>query len=276
MKKTKNILILIVILMLSCSTNIYAHGGNISGWKDRNSSKIIEYDGKFYGYHNEDGVKHYHQVEWDDENQKWKILNPAVYYDENFNVIDNVEEKETKKVEVKYNKKVDGDTAKFELDGKIITVRFLGINTPETVDKTRGEEPYGKEASDYTEQKLKNANKIELEYDSNALEKDKYDRTLAWIWIDDSLLQKELVENGLAETYMLQNNYKYAGVLQLAEAEAKKNKVGIWSNTISDDSTKIENSIDNDNNNVDKDTTVFIMIIILIMIVIFLKYLKRR
>ena len=45
---------------------------------------------------------------------------------------------------------------------------------------------------------------------------------MAWIWIDDSLLQEELVKNGLARTYMLQDNYRYAGRLQLAEEEAKE------------------------------------------------------
>ena len=68
----------------------------------------------------------------------------------------------TEKIKVKYYEKVDGDTAKFKLSGKVIKVRFLGINTPETVEKTTSEEPYGKEASDYTKERLENANKIEF------------------------------------------------------------------------------------------------------------------
>ena len=73
-------------------------------------------------------------------------------------------------------------------------------------------------------EKLENANKIELEFDKSASEKDKYDRYLAWVFVDDVLLQELLLtENGLAETYMLQNNYKYAGVLQESE-EIAKNK----------------------------------------------------
>ena len=52
----------------------FAHGGNITGWKDKDSDKIVLHDGKYYGYHNEDGQRHYHQVEWDEENQRWVII----------------------------------------------------------------------------------------------------------------------------------------------------------------------------------------------------------
>ena len=265
MKKINKILVLTIITLLSFSMNIYAHGGNITGWNDRNSAKITEYKGKYYGYHNEEGVRHYHQVEWDEAKQKWKIVNSAVYYDENFNVINAVEQEDAERIKVKFNRKIDGDTAEFELNNEIIKVRFLGINTPETVDKNRGEEPYGKEASAYTEEKLKNATKIELEYDSNASEKDKYGRILAWVFVDDSLLQKELVSNGLAETYMLQSNYRYAGVLQLAEEEAKNNKLGIWSSIEQNSDTE---NVNNNEIQITIDRNVLLIVIALILVIL--------
>ena len=219
MKKIKNVIIIIVILMSVGNVSL-AHGGNITGWKDKDSENITEYNGKYYGYHKEDGVVHYHQVKWDEENQKWVIVMPAVYYDENFNKIENDYDENTNKIEVELVEVIDGDTAKFKMNGEQITVRFLGINTKETVDPEIGEEVWGKEASDFTKEKLENATKIELEFDEVADEKDKYDRYLSWIWIDDELLQNLLVENGLAENYMLQNNYKYAGMLQESEENA--------------------------------------------------------
>ena len=73
MKKIKNVIMIIVIL-ISISDVSLAHGGNITGWKDKNSKKITEYNGKYYGYHKEDGVIHYHQVKWDEEKQKWTIF----------------------------------------------------------------------------------------------------------------------------------------------------------------------------------------------------------
>src|SRR5579872_4186314 len=42
---------------------------------------------------------------------------------------------------------VDGDTFKASIGGKVITVRVLGINTPETVDPRKPPECYGPEAS---------------------------------------------------------------------------------------------------------------------------------
>lgn len=239
MKKAGKIFILIFIIILLSYTSVYAHGGNITGWKDKNSDKIIEHNGDYYGYHNQDGVRHYHKVQWNETDQRWDIIGTAICYDENFNIINNYESDDTEKIEVKYSDSVDGDTAKFELNGEIITVRFLGIDTPETVHPTKGEEPYGKDASNFTKEKLQNAKKIEIEYDKNADKKDKYDRHLAWIWVDDNLLQKEIIANGLAKTYMLQDNYKYAGLLQASEETAKEAKLNIWSN---DKETEIQDS----------------------------------
>ena len=266
MKKIKNVIVIIVMLM--CVSNVsFAHGGNITGWKDKNSKNITEYNGKYYGYHKEDGIVHYHQVKWDEENQKWTIVMPAVYYDENFNKIENNYDENTNKIEVELVETVDGDTAKFKMDGQQITVRFLGINTKETVDPEIGEEAWGKEASDFTKEKLKNATKIELEFDSATEEKDKYDRYLAWIWIDDVLLQNLLVENGLAETYMLQNNYKYAGMLQESEETAKNNKIGIWS----DEASNIQNNENEnqiiENNNTENNNLLYVIIGIIIILI---------
>lgn len=249
MKKIKNVIAIIAILI--CVNNVsLAHGGNITGWKDKYSKYITEYDGKYYGYHKEDGVVHYHQVKWDEENQKWVIVMPAVYYDENFNKIENEEDSNTNKIEVKLVSPVDGDTAKFTMDGETATVRFLGINTKETVHPEIGEEAWGKEASDFTKEKIKNATKIELEFDSYAEEKDKYNRYLAWIWVDDELLQNLLVKNGLAETYMLQNNYEYAGMLQESEEIAKNNKLGIWSEETNNSINNVNDNLITENNEI--------------------------
>ncbi|MBR6504781.1 MAG: thermonuclease family protein [Clostridia bacterium] len=244
MKKIRNVIIILLILICVNSMSS-AHGGNITGWKDKYSKNIDEYDGKYYGYHKEDGKKHYHQVKWDEENKRWAIVMPAVYYDESFSKIENNYDENTNKVEVKLTESVDGDTAKFNMNGEQVTVRFLGINTKETVDPEIGEEAWGKEASDFTKEKLKNATKIELEFDNLAEQKDKYDRYLAWIWVDEELLQNLLVKNGLAENYMLQNNYRYAGMLQESEEIARNNKLGIWSEETSDISEDILYSKEN-------------------------------
>ena len=281
MKVVKKIAINLLIIIVLLTTTVNAHGGNISGWKDKNSDKVTLHDGKYYGYHNENGKRHYHEVKWNEEKQKWEIVMSAVYYDENFNKISNNNEvdNETEKIQVTFSKKVDGDTAKFKLNGEIITVRFLGIDTPETVHPTKGEEPYGKEASNFTEEKLKNATKIELEYDKNSSKTDKYERHLAWIWVDDILLQNELVKNGLAKTYMLQDNYKYADVLQESEQEAKSQKLNIWSNEGDEVESQTKSNADNESSSETEEyttTEIIIMICVFAIGVIFKISKKKR
>lgn len=105
--------------------------------------------------------------------------------------------------EVQISQFVDGDTAHFKTkNGEKITVRFLGVNTPESTYKV---EPWGFAASNYTKKALKNAYKIVLQ--SEDLE-DRFDTTgeryLSWVWIvsedgDTRLLNLELAEQALAK-----------------------------------------------------------------------------
>lgn len=129
--------------------------------------------------------------------------------------------------EVSFKSCVDGDTAKFTIDGEQQTVRFLAIDTPETVKPNTPVQPFGKEASEYTCSSLKSAKSIRLEYeDSNGTEK--YGRKLAWVFIDDSLLQQDLITKGFAKVAYLYGDYKYTNDLLAAERTAKDSKVGIW------------------------------------------------
>jgi micrococcal nuclease len=141
---------------------------------------------------------------------------------------------------VKFSKCVDGDTAKFLLDGKELNTRFLAVDTPETKHPQKGVEPFGPEASEYTCNKLKNAKTIKLEYDKAAGKTDKYGRYLAWVWVDGSLLNKELISKGLAKVAYLYGKYTYTAELQQAEQVAKYNNLNIWSlevdNTTTSDS----------------------------------------
>lgn len=130
----------------------------------------------------------------------------------------------------------DGDTAEFTKVGK---TRFLYIDTPESTNQI---EPYGKEAAAYTCGLLKNAAKIELQYDGP--KKDKYQRTLAWVWITDKgtgkkpyLLQEQIIKKGFVEKFYDYGTYSYESTLIAAQKVAKTNKVGLWKNTSTPPST---------------------------------------
>lgn len=130
---------------------------------------------------------------------------------------------------VELSKCVDGDTAKFIINGREYSTRFLAIDTPEVKHPKKGVEPYGKEASRYTCDRLKSAKEIVLEYDSNSTKEDKYGRRLAWVFVDKELLQEKLISKGYAKVAYLYDDYKYTKKLQGKEKIAKSNKVGIWS-----------------------------------------------
>lgn len=129
---------------------------------------------------------------------------------------------------VKFSDCVDGDTIKVILNEKKYTVRMLAVDTPESVHPTKGVEYYGKEASEYTCNTVKNAKKIEIEYDPNSDKTDKYDRLLVWVFVDGSLLQKELVSNGYAKVAYLYGDYKYTSTLESTQELASAKGIGIW------------------------------------------------
>lgn len=131
---------------------------------------------------------------------------------------------------VKFVRCIDGDTAVLSVNNEEKRFRFLAIDTPETVHPTKEAEEYGKNASEYTCSKLSSANEIIVEYEeSNKI--DKYDRLLAWIWIDGSLLQKELVSIGYAEVAYIYGDYRYTKSLCINQKKAKELMLGIWNET---------------------------------------------
>lgn len=107
------------------------------------------------------------------------------------------------------NKTFDLERSLYNLkDTKVINCIFKGVNDGESV--------------------LKEAKNIELEYDSNSDKQDKYDRHLVWVFIDDKLLQEEVIKEGLAEVAYLYDEYKYTDRLIQAQDEAKKEGKNLW------------------------------------------------
>lgn len=129
---------------------------------------------------------------------------------------------------VLYNKEyikvscVDGDT--FLLDDE--TIRLLAIDTPEL----KGNEPFAKKASNFTCELLNNTEEIVLKQDEGNT-KDKYGRTLAWVYLDDVFLQEALIDKGYAKIEYVNHSTvdrKLLSILENTEQNAKTNKQGIW------------------------------------------------
>ena len=169
---------------------------------------------------------------------------------------------------VKFSDCVDGDTIKIIKNEKEYTVRMLAVDTPESVHPTKGVEYYGKEASEYTCNTVKNAKKIELEYDENSDKEDKYGRLLAWVFVDNTLLQELLVENGYAKIAYLYDDYKYTKELEKKQETASIKNIGIWDEVSA-------NNYDGNSMELDKEkqedytTKDIIIIAILLLIIVF-------
>lgn len=122
---------------------------------------------------------------------------------------------------------VDGDTIRVMFNGKEETVRYLLIDTPETKSPNTCVQPYGEEAHKRNEQLLKSG-KITLEFEKSL--RDKYDRLLAYVFVDGKSVQETLLEEGLARVaYIYEPPYKYLTKFEQAEKRAKDAKKNIWS-----------------------------------------------
>ena len=131
---------------------------------------------------------------------------------------------------------IDGDTAVIRVNGEDRRVRFLGVDTPETVHPTKGVQPYGKEASNLTKESLTGRN-VWLEYDKNPT--DRYNRHLAYIWLSKptqinnetirhNMYNAILLAGGYAKVMIIKPNNRYEKLFKEIESEAKKSKLGMW------------------------------------------------
>lgn len=131
---------------------------------------------------------------------------------------------------------VDGDTAEITVDGAKRRVRFLGVDTPETVHPNKPVQFFGPEASAFTKESLTGKH-VWLEYDKNP--QDRYSRHLAYIWtakpksintdtIRRDMFNAKMLLGGYAKVMIIKPNNRYAQQFKEFEAEARKSRRGLW------------------------------------------------
>jgi micrococcal nuclease len=118
---------------------------------------------------------------------------------------------------------VDGDTLQLAGGQR---VRLIGVNTPETVKPNWPVEPFGPEASAFTKEFVA-GREVRLQFDRERT--DQYGRLLAYVWVEDRLLNETLVLKGLAR---YEPQYKYSAAMhqrfKAAQKLAQKQHLGIW------------------------------------------------
>lgn len=119
-------------------------------------------------------------------------------------------------------KVIDGDTIAITGGKK---VRYIGINTPETVDPRRGVQCFGKEASQKNKE-LVEGKQVQLEKDVS--ETDKFGRLLRYIYVDNLFVNDYLVRNGYAYVSSYPPDVKYQEQFAKAQSWARENNQGLW------------------------------------------------
>ncbi len=122
---------------------------------------------------------------------------------------------------------IDGDTIQVCcVFGDRVTVRYIGVDTPETHHPMRGVERYGMEAAE-ANRKLVDGKTVRLEFDVE--QRDRYGRLLAYVFLDDgTFVNAWLVENGYAMVMTFPPNVKYQELFLKLQREAREAGRGLW------------------------------------------------
>ncbi len=125
-------------------------------------------------------------------------------------------------------KVIDGDTVQVNIRGKVETIRLIGVDTPESVDPRKPVQCFALEASKKAKEIL-TGKKVFLEADSTQGERDKYNRLLRYIFLEDGTnFNKLMIAEGYGHEYTYNKPYKYMEEFKLVETEATLNKKGLW------------------------------------------------
>lgn len=122
---------------------------------------------------------------------------------------------------------VDGDTIKVQLAGQTETVRYIGVDTPETKKPNTPVQCYGKKAS-HENERLVEGERVLLTL--GAEPRDRYDRMLAYVRRerDGVFVNETLVRGGFAKTLTIAPNDRYALRFASLEAGARASRRGLW------------------------------------------------
>lgn len=124
---------------------------------------------------------------------------------------------------------VDGDTIVIDRGGGNERVRYIGIDTPESVKPNTPVEFMAREASAANEA-LVAGREVVLERDVS--DTDRYDRLLRYVWLREGdgwvFVNLELVRRGFAQVVTYPPDVRWTDTFLAAQREARDAGVGLW------------------------------------------------
>ena len=238
----KKIIIGLILLSFYITSDLYAHPGRTAS------------DGCHYCRTNCD----YWGVPWNERHCHGGTPSPSIL--ETKPIAPSVDYSSLNSVSAKVENITDGDTIKVKISGdsNVYSVRLIGIDTPETVDPRKPVECFGKEATG----KLKSLieyKQVVLKRDSINDNKDKYNRLLRYVILNDKDINAEMIKQGYAYAYLI---YPFeAETMSLYkdyERQARENKLGLWADGVCGnpiDSKPTVLSLTNEEEKKDESTT---------------------
>ncbi len=123
---------------------------------------------------------------------------------------------------------VDGDTMLARHGDRVVRVRFIGIDSPESVKPNTPVECWGKQASRLTASLLPAGTAVTAAYEPGG-RTDRYGRELWDLWLSDGrFVQSVIVASGAARPRQFQPQTRHAGYLREVEAVAERARVGLY------------------------------------------------
>ncbi len=135
----------------------------------------------------------------------------------------------------KVTRVIDGDTIVLE-NGTV--VRYIGIDAPELSDTESKSDCLAKEARERNKQLVLSK---EVRLESGPQKTDKYDRTLAYVWVQNIDANAVLIKEGFAYAYNFKNAHPREDEFAELQEEAKNAKAGIWGESCAASSTNKSN-----------------------------------
>jgi micrococcal nuclease len=123
---------------------------------------------------------------------------------------------------------IDGDTIVAQVDGREERIRYIGIDTPETVKPNTSVQCFGPQAHDLNARLLGAAGApLTLRFDREL--RDRYGRLLAYVFRADGLfVNARLIEAGAARTLAIAPNTARAAQLSELQHDARAAGRGLW------------------------------------------------